>query len=303
MSSVDIHNLTDKQKTKAIADLRAALGPGNEKHDDRELLRFLVARSLDIPATTQMFQNYLKWRQESPIANPPLPTVDGNPLQTCVRGFQTVPDGDWDINHPLTPEKFKKFYPNMGGGCFHKFAKDGMPVFIERTGLHDVKGLAVNCSEETMIDWHVRNQEFIFEILMKEASQRSGKVIEKHYVIFDCTGLGFHQFSMTGIQLLRAISTHDSLYYPERLQKLFIVNTPGLFARAWGIIKPWLDKGTLEKIVILGSSREDVTKSLLEYVDKDSLPEFLGGSCTCSHMPGGCVPSPYLEEKAKAKKK
>ena len=106
-----------------------------------------------------MFQNYLKWRRESSIANPPLPTVDGQPLQTCVRGFKTVPDGDWDINHPLTPEKFRKFYPNMGGGCFHKFAKDGMPIFIERTGLHDVKGLAVNCSEETMIDWHVRNQE------------------------------------------------------------------------------------------------------------------------------------------------
>ena len=78
---------------------------------------------------------------------------------------------------------------------------------------------------------------------------------------------------MTGIHLLRAISTHDSQYYPERLQKLFIVNTPGLFARAWGIIKPWLDKGTLEKIVILGSGKEDITKALLEYVDKESLPE------------------------------
>ncbi|KAJ3027385.1 hypothetical protein HDV00_011223 [Rhizophlyctis rosea] len=301
---VDIHNLTEEQKAKAVADLRAVLSPeDSEGHDDNELLRFLIARSLDITAAHEMFKNYLQWRRTSPIANPPMPGLDGQPLQTCIRGFQSLPDGDWDIDHPLMPESFRKFYPCIGGGCFHKLAKDGSPVFIERTGIHDVKGLAVKCSEETIIDWHVRNQEFIFEILMKECSERAGRNIEKHFVIFDCTGLGFHQFSMTGIHLLRAISTHDSLYYPERLNKLFIVNTPGLFARAWGIIKPWLDKGTQDKITIVGGGKEEVTNALLEFVDKENLPEFLGGSCTCSHMETGCVPSPVLQEKAKKGKK
>lgn len=29
---------------------------------------------------------------------------------------------------------------------------------------------------------------------------------------------------------------------------------------------------------------------MLKYIDAENLPDFLGGTCTCSHMPGGCVP-------------
>lgn len=38
---------------------------------------------------------------------------------------------------------------------------------------------------------------------------------------------------------------------------------------------------------MLGSNFKSV---LLEYIDADSLPDFLGGNCKCEHMPGGCVP-------------
>lgn len=29
----------------------------------------------------------------------------------------------------------------------------------------------------------------------------------------------------------------------------------------------------------------------MQYIAPENLPDFLGGTCTCSHMPGGCVPS------------
>lgn len=45
---------------------------------------------------------------------------------------------------------------------------------------------------------------------------------------------------------------------------------------------------TLEKIHILGSNFQSV---LLEYIDAENLPDFLGGTCRCQHMPGGCVPN------------
>ncbi|RKO90219.1 CRAL-TRIO domain-containing protein, partial [Blyttiomyces helicus] len=139
-----------------------------------------------------------------------------------------------------------------------------------------------------MLDWHIRNNEFVFNLLMKEASQRKGEEVSKHTVIFDCTGLGFHQFDMTGLYLLKSVADLDSKVYPERLGRLFIVNTPAIFTRAWSIIRRWLDKRILEKIFICGSDFKEV---LLEHVEAENLPDFLGGTCTCSHMKGGCVPS------------
>lgn len=29
---------------------------------------------------------------------------------------------------------------------------------------------------------------------------------------------------------------------------------------------------------------------MLEFIEAENLPDFLGGTCTCSHMSGGCVP-------------
>ncbi|KAI8824376.1 CRAL-TRIO domain-containing protein, partial [Fimicolochytrium jonesii] len=294
-SKLDLNNLTEDQKLKALAEFRTLLGAEEgSKYDDPTLLRFLVARQLNAPKALEMLNGYVEWREKDGIDKLPIPGVDGNPVQQNVRGFKSVPDANWDMTREGMPEEFKKFYACMGGGCFHKVDKEGTPVFIERTGYHDVKALAVKCPPPVMLDWHIRNNEMIFNVLMPECSERAGKLIEKHTVIFDCTGLGIWQFDMTGLNLLRAVSDLDSKVYPERLGKLFIVNTPGIFTRAWSIIKRWLDKRILEKIFICDSNYKEV---LLQHIDAENLPDFLGGTCKCSHMPGGCVPSPYLESK------
>lgn len=51
---------------------------------------------------------------------------------------------------------------------------------------------------------------------------------------------------------------------------------------------PYTKFQTIEKIQILGKDYKDV---LLKQIPAENLPTFLGGECTCSHMPGGCVPS------------
>jgi hypothetical protein len=107
--------------------------------------------------------------------------------------------------------------------------------------------------------------------------------------IFDCTGMGLHQFHIPGIMLLKVVASLNQDYYPERLHKLFIVNAPVFFSAAWAIIKVGLDKRVLDKVCVLGSDYKNV---LLKHINHDQLPHFLGGSCTCSHMNGGCVPSP-----------
>jgi hypothetical protein len=64
---------------------------------------------------------------------------------------------------------------------------------------------------------------------------------------------------------------------------MYIINAPMLFTAVWSVIKQLLDEVTVNKIHILGSSYK---KQLLECIDEENIPDFLGGSCKC---PGGCV--------------
>jgi hypothetical protein len=93
---------------------------------------------------------------------------------------------------------------------------------------------------------------------------------------------------MPTINMLNMLTEIDLNYYPETLGRLFLVNTPSTFVVLWKIVKTWLDAGTIDKVKILGT---DYQSTLLEHIPAENLPSYLGGTCTCDHMPGGCVPS------------
>lgn len=57
---------------------------------------------------------------------------------------------------------------------------------------------------------------------------------------------------------------------------MFIINTPRVFSLGWSIMKPLLDERTLEKITIYS---DGFTDALLEYIDPEVLPTWLGGKC------------------------
>ena len=63
-------------------------------------------------------------------------------------------------------------------------------------------------------------------------------------------------------------------HYPERSDKLFIVNAPFWFAATWRVISPWIDPRTREKISILGGGYKAELRS---YIGAANLPEALGG--------------------------
>lgn len=66
------------------------------------------------------------------------------------------------------------------------------------------------------------------------------------------------------------------------------MNAPFLFSGIWRICKGFLDEVTRKKIKIVGG---DFLPTLLEYADADSIPSFLGGTCTCPEYEGGCLRS------------
>lgn len=214
-----------------------------------------------------------------------------------VRKCGSLPEVNYQEHHPNLRADFKKFRPAQGGGGVHGFSKDGMPVVIERIGGYEVKMLAELCNEDTFRDWNVFNYEFLYGPILREATLRKGEPVEAVNLVFDCTGMGIRQFHIPGIMLLKVLADLLQNIYPERLGRLFVVNAPVFFTAAWAIIKLWLDQRVIDKIHILGSNYKSV---LLEHIDHDQLPSFLGGSCTCGHTDGGCVPKSNETNKGNA---
>ncbi|KAI9496667.1 CRAL-TRIO domain-containing protein [Zychaea mexicana] len=291
---------TEQEQNEAVQQLRAELGDQGVELKTEYLIQFLIARSWNIKAAKEQLENTLAWRKESNVDVHPVATLDNKlPLLYPVRGFSCLPDGNLDV-HPSVSEAVLRIYRWMGGSCLHKTDNDGCPIYIERLGHHAAKEIAKYATSEEVSHYHIGCNEFLHRVIMKDCSKKAGKIINRETVIFDCTGMGWHQFHMPALYYIRAISDTDQKYYPETLNKLYLVNAPSAFVMVWKIVKGWLDPGTIDKIQILGKDYKDV---LLKQIPAENLPTFLGGECTCSHMPGGCVPSqilkniPYMEPK------
>lgn len=73
---------------------------------------------------------------------------------------------------------------------------------------------------------------------------------------------------ITGFQFLQA-------YYPERLAKCFLLNMPWFFVSVWRMVSYFLEKATLEKVVIV--SNEIDKEELIREIGEAALPEEYGG--------------------------
>jgi len=102
--------------------------------------------------------------------------------------------------------------------------------------------------------------------------------------IVDLKGLSKKQLTKQSYRFLKFMAKIDQDNYPESMGKLFLVNVPLVFKVVWKLVSPWLHENTRKKIEVLRGS--DYSKVLLQHVDKENLPKFLGGSCECKN---GCM--------------
>ncbi|GKV17434.1 hypothetical protein SLEP1_g27946 [Rubroshorea leprosula] len=95
---------------------------------------------------------------------------------------------------------------------------------------------------------------------------------EKFVVIGDLEGWGYANSDVHGY--MAALSIVQD-YYPERLEKLFVVHAPYLFMTVWKIVYPFIDNKTRKKIVFV--ENKNLKSTLLEEIDESQLPDIYGG--------------------------
>ncbi|ORZ29452.1 CRAL-TRIO domain-containing protein [Catenaria anguillulae PL171] len=249
-------HLTDAQQ-EALLQLQRELVAENKfrptHHDEHLLLRFLRARKFNVPLAKTMLLNCEAWREKDKV-------------EELARTFQ-FPEGD----------QIRALYPQY----YHKIDKLGRPIYIEHLGNIDIKKITTITSMERMQQKLIFEYERSLDFRFPACSLKAGQHIEQSCTIIDLAGVSLMSFSQVA-SFVKQIAQIGQDYYPEQLGTMFIINAPMLFSSVWSLIKPFLDEVTVKKIHILGSSYK---KSLLEYIDEDSLPERLGGKCKC---PQGC---------------
>ena len=73
---------------------------------------------------------------------------------------------------------------------------------------------------------------------------------------------------------VKQIIRHFACHYPERVNKVFLINAPYFFTGLWASVKLFLDPAVVSKISISSSGRRE----LLDYVGAEKVPLAYGGS-------------------------
>lgn len=65
-------------------------------------------------------------------------------------------------------------------------------------------------------------------------------------------------------------------HYPDRIDKIFMVNAPLIFNGLWKVVSKLIDEGTKKKIIFLNN--KNLTETLLKEIDAEFLPKDYGGN-------------------------
>ncbi|XP_070267671.1 SEC14-like protein 5 [Myotis yumanensis] len=231
---------------------------------DQHILRFLRARDFHLDKAREMLCQSLSWRKQHQV---------DLLLQT------------W---HP--PALLEEFY----AGGWHYQDIDGRPLYILRLGHMDTKGLMKAVGEEALLQ-HVLSVNEEGQKRCEGNTRQFGRPISSWTCLVDLEGLNMRHLWRPGVKaLLRMIEVVED-HYPETLGRLLIVRAPRVFPVLWTLISPFINENTRQKFLIYSGS--NYPGGLVDYLDKDVIPDFLGGECLCNVPEGGLVPkSLYLME-------
>ncbi|XP_037669945.1 SEC14-like protein 5 isoform X2 [Choloepus didactylus] len=233
---------------------------------DEHILRFLRARDFHLDKAREMLCQSLSWRRQHRV--------------------------DLLLQTWRPPALLEEFY----AGGWHYQDIDGRPLYILHLGQMDTKGLMKAVGEEALLQ-HVLSVNEEGQKRCEGNTKQFGRPISSWTCLVDLEGLNMRHLWRPGVRaLLRMIAVVED-NYPETLGRLLIVRAPRVFPVLWTLISPFINDNTRQKFLIYSGSNCQGPGGLLDYLDRDVIPDFLGGECVCNVPEGGLVPkSLYLPE-------
>ncbi|XP_026773037.3 SEC14-like protein 1 isoform X2 [Pangasianodon hypophthalmus] len=226
---------------------------------DQHVLRFLRSRDFNVEKAREALCHTLTWRKQHQV--------------------------DFLLDSWKCPQLLRDYYT----GGWHCHDKDGLPLYILRLGQMDTKGLVRALGEESLLR-HVLS---INEEGLKRCEENTiifGRPISCWTCLVDLEGLNMRHLWRPGIKALLRIIEVVEANYPETLGRLLILRAPRVFPVLWTLISPFIDENTRKKFLIYAGNDYQDSGGLVDYIDREFIPDFLGGDCPCDVPDGGLVP-------------
>ena len=247
--------------------------PELAKHENRAsneyLYRFSKARGFNAEDTRNMISAHLDWVEENKVDD--LLKFEFSELPTVKAAF---PHG------------------------YHGVDKCGRPIYISRLAKTSQDALFRATDWDRFIKFWIQSYEELIWTKIPVCTKNGGKnptlaglpppstfAPLQTLTILDMKGIGLSQLSTKVREFISVTSKLASDNYPEILGSMYIVNTPAVFPMVWNAVKSMIDPGTRAKTHVLNAKQ--TREKLLEVVDADQLPCFLGGECKCNHAAVG----------------
>lgn len=97
---------------------------------------------------------------------------------------------------------------------------------------------------------------------------------ESWSVIFDLTNTGWSNYD---IDLLMHFLTLLREYFPVNLDYVLAINFPWVLSAAWALAKRLIPPERRDVVLFIND------KEIFDYIEKENVPDFLGGTCTRPH--------------------
>uniref|UniRef100_A0A3Q3KTG3 SEC14-like protein 1 n=1 Tax=Mastacembelus armatus TaxID=205130 RepID=A0A3Q3KTG3_9TELE len=226
---------------------------------DQHVLRFLRAGDFNLDKAREFLCQSLTWRKQHQV--------------------------DFLLDTWERPQLLQDYY----AAGWHQHDRDGRPLYILRLGQMDTKGLVRALGEEVLLKQVLSiNEEGLRRC--EDNTRVFGRPISCWTCLVDLEGLNMRHLWRPGIKTLLRIIEVVEANYPETLGRLLILRAPRVFPVLWTLVSPLIDENTRKKFLVYAGNDYQGPGGLVDYIDKEVIPDFLGGDCMCDISEGGMVP-------------
>uniref|UniRef100_A0AAQ5X8U6 SEC14 like lipid binding 1 n=1 Tax=Amphiprion ocellaris TaxID=80972 RepID=A0AAQ5X8U6_AMPOC len=226
---------------------------------DQHVLRFLRARDFNLDKAREFLCQSLTWRKQHQV--------------------------DFLLDTWEPPQLLQDYY----SGGWHHHDRDGRPLYILRLGQMDTKGLVRALGEEVLLRQILSvNEEGLRRC--EENTRVFGRPISCWTCLVDLEGLNMRHLWRPGVKALLRIIEVVEANYPETLGRLLILRAPRVFPVLWTLVSPLIDENTRKKFLVYAGKDYQGPGGLVDYIEREIIPDFLRGDCMCNVPEGGMVP-------------